>query len=172
MFLSHVLTYFFPVVKSPLAVVLALLYCCHPPPLLHSPADVRRGCLVVPAVYLLPFRGFTWEATAQINSLNSRYSVGTSLSFPCSLAHSISACPSPSDSSILSLHLLSCFAHFFLCFCLPDLVSFCLWLHVSLFKLMQQHFSLTPEQSPSTMGNCGAGKLRQGSAELLKPSVT
>lgn len=48
------------VVKSPLLVnLLAPLYCCHPPSLLHSPADVRQGRLVVPAVYLLPFWGFT-----------------------------------------------------------------------------------------------------------------
>lgn len=84
-------------VKSPLLVnLLAPLYSCHPPPLSHSPADVRQGRLVVPAVYLLPFRGFTWEATAQINSLNSHRSVGTSISLPCSLAYSLSASTSTS----------------------------------------------------------------------------
>lgn len=93
----------FAVVKSQLPLnLLDPLYCCHPPHL-HSPADVRQGRLVVPAVYLLPFRGFTWEATAQINSLNSHCSVGTSFSLPHLLAHSLRA--SPSTSSVLSLHL-------------------------------------------------------------------
>lgn len=68
------------VVKSPLLVnLLASLYCCHPAPLLRSPADVRQGHLVTPAVYLLLFRGFTGEAGAQINSLNSHISAGTVL---------------------------------------------------------------------------------------------
>lgn len=82
--------------------LLAPSYRFLPPLLLQSPADVRQGRLVVPAVYLLPFRGFTWEATAQINSLNSHCSVGTPLppsSPPCSF--SLSA--SPSASSILSV---------------------------------------------------------------------
>lgn len=70
-------------------------HCRRPPPRLHPPADVTQGRLVVPAVCLLPFRGFTWEATAQINSLNSHRSVGTSLSFPRSLAHSLSTPPPP-----------------------------------------------------------------------------
>lgn len=79
-------------VKSLLSMnLLDPLYCCHAP-LLHSPADVRQGRLVVPAVYLLPFRGFTWEATAQINSLNSHCSVGISLSLPSPLACSFSFC--------------------------------------------------------------------------------
>ena len=167
------------VVPSPLPVnLLVLLYRRHPPPLLHSPADVRRGHPVVPAVYLLPFRGFTREATAQINSLNSHSSVGTSLSLPHLLANSLSPPLSlpHSESSIRSLHLfflpllLISFPALLSRWLSPSLSVALYGLSVFLYELMLQH--LTPEQSHSTMASPGFGKRRTGSAKLLKPYLT
>lgn len=132
----------FCVVKSQLPLnLLDPLYCCHPP-LLHSPADVRQGRLVVPAVYLLPFRGFTWEATAQINSLNSHCSVGTSFSLPHLLAHSLPASLRP----LFFLHVFPCLCSFLFLsrsFCLSGLTSICpflLGLSVFLLQTDEEHW--------------------------------
>lgn len=146
---------FFCVVKSQLPLnVLDPLYCCHPP-LLHSPADVRQGRLVVPAVYLLPFRGFTWEATAQINSLNSHCSVGTSFSLPHLLAHSLPASPPYVLCSFSTSFPV--FVHFFFFPGLSASLASRRFVHFSLaflffsFKLMRST-GLTLQQSTSTMG--------------------
>lgn len=65
-------------------------------------SSIQQLVKAVPAVYLLSFRGFTWEATAQINSLTSHCSVGTSHSSP-----SVSASQSASTSLGLQLCSLS-----------------------------------------------------------------
>lgn len=106
-------------------------YCYRPPPpLFHSPADVKQGRLVVPAVYLLPLRGFTWEATAQINSLNSQCSVGTSSPLLPRLLTLNSAHDSSPLITFFDFHCVDSFHYFFALFlyyftCFRQCIIFC-----------------------------------------------
>lgn len=95
---------------------LAPSYCHRPPALLHLATDVKQGHLGVPAIYLLPFRRFTWESAAEINSFNSQRSVGTSHFLP----HALPLVIPPPDACILSV--LCCLV----CFCVVPSCPLCL----------------------------------------------